>query len=140
MGRLGITGPRLLLGVVTTAAAGGTETGTGRTASSPPRLTLVTGWPATGGSRIGRTASVSDSAVPKEKGRERTMRRHLLWASVIGVLVAYLSGCAVMATVPPGGVVYEPPSSSRSRQSPCGAGGPGPTTTWNTTMWSSTTM
>jgi len=37
------------------------------------------------------------------------MRRHLLWASVIGVLVAYLSGCAVMATVPPGEVVYEPP-------------------------------
>ena len=36
------------------------------------------------------------------------MRRHLLWASVIGVLVAYLSGCAVMATVP-GEVVYEPP-------------------------------
>src|SRR5256885_10780372 len=37
------------------------------------------------------------------------MRRHLLWASLIGVLVAYLSGCAVMATVPPGEVVYEPP-------------------------------
>jgi len=32
------------------------------------------------------------------------MRRHLLWASVIGVLAAYLSGCAVMATVPPGEV------------------------------------
>src|SRR5947208_15558252 len=37
------------------------------------------------------------------------MRRHLLWASLIGLLVAYLSGCAVMATVPPGEVVYEPP-------------------------------
>ena len=37
------------------------------------------------------------------------MKRHLLWAALIGVLVAYLSGCAVMATVPPGGVVYEPP-------------------------------
>ena len=34
--------------------------------------------------------------LPVPKGR--TMKRHLLWASVIGVLVAYLSGCAVTAT------------------------------------------
>jgi len=33
------------------------------------------------------------------------MKRHLLWVSAVGVLVAYLSGCAVMATVPPGEVV-----------------------------------
>ena len=38
------------------------------------------------------------------------MKRHLLWARPIGVLVAYLGGCAVMATVPPGEVVYEPPA------------------------------
>jgi len=38
------------------------------------------------------------------------MRRHPLWASLIGVLVAYLSGCAVMATVPSGEVVYAPPA------------------------------
>ena len=37
------------------------------------------------------------------------MRRHLLRASLVGLLVAYLSGCAVTATVPPGEVVYEPP-------------------------------
>ena len=37
------------------------------------------------------------------------MKRHLLWASLIGLLVAYLSGCAVTASVPPGEVVYEPP-------------------------------
>ena len=37
------------------------------------------------------------------------MRRHLLWASLMGLLVTYLSGCAVTATVPSGEVVYEPP-------------------------------
>jgi hypothetical protein len=36
------------------------------------------------------------------------MRRHILWTALIGVFVAYLSGCAV--TVPPGEVVYEPPA------------------------------
>ncbi len=68
------------------------------------------------------------------------MRRHPLWASLIGVLVAYLSGCAVMATVPSGEVVYGPPVVVEEPAVSVWAGGLGPTTTWNTTMWSSTTM
>ena len=37
------------------------------------------------------------------------MRRHILLASLVGVLVAYSSGCLVTPAVPAGEAVYEPP-------------------------------
>ena len=37
------------------------------------------------------------------------MWRHMLRASVVGLVVWCLNGCAITATVPPGGAVYEPP-------------------------------
>src|SRR5437773_12538009 len=67
------------------------------------------GWPAadTAHHDYVRPASVRNFGAPK--GGQGTMRRHMLRASVVGLAVWCLSGCAVTATVPPGEVVYEPP-------------------------------
>ena len=37
------------------------------------------------------------------------MRKHIVRAGLIGVMLQWASGCAVTATVPMGAVVYEPP-------------------------------
>src|SRR3989442_16014215 len=60
-----------------------------------------------GALRFRPAASVRDFGAPK--GGQGNMRSHMLRASLVGLVVWCLSGCALTATVPPGEVVYEPP-------------------------------